>query len=345
MGDIQQHTRDGYRTRGAIVAKSKSMLDILHLVQKIGPLRSTVLVQGESGTGKELVARAIHDSGSRAQRRFVALNCAVIPAPLLESELFGYEKGAFTGADSRRIGYFEAADGGTIFLDEVSEMPLELQVKLLRVLQERCFQRLGGNEEIPTDVRIIASTNRDLAEEVRRGTFRKDLFYRLNVITLSVPPLRERPEDISTLAATFLRRYEREFEKDIRGIAPDVMQLLLEYRWDGNVRELENVMECAVAVAENDEITLADLPLPLRGLSAAAQKKTAFDVKPFTVAKEEFEREYFTVLLRKTNGNVSRAARVASLPRTYLYEKMRKAGIRRNDVVCAEPVHAFPDTV
>ena len=183
--------------RGSIIAKSKAMIDILQLVHKVAPLPSTVLVQGESGTGKELIARSIHANSNRSAHRFVALNCAVIPINLLESELFGHERGSFTGADTRKIGYFEAANGGTIFLDEISEMALELQVKLLRVLQERRFQRVGGTDEIGTDVRVIASTNRDLKEEVRAGRFRSDLFYRINVIAIRVPPLRERAEDIS----------------------------------------------------------------------------------------------------------------------------------------------------
>ena len=314
---------------GDLVAKSKKMLDILQLVAKIAPLRTTVLLQGESGTGKEVLARAIHAGGTRSGKRFVGINCGVIPVNLLESELFGYERGAFTGADGRKIGYFEAASGGTIFLDEISEMQGELQVKLLRVLQERAFNRLGGTEEIPTDVRVIASTNKDLEEEVRQGRFRKDLFYRINVVTISVPPLRERVEDISILAHFFLRRYAQEFQKTVKGIAPAVMDLFLRCRWDGNIRELENAIERAVAVTEGEEIVMRDLPAALRSSAPAADSPWTGQVKPFGEAKEEFEREYLRALIKTAGGNVSQAARLSRIPRPNLYEKLKKLGLSK----------------
>jgi DNA-binding NtrC family response regulator len=313
--------------RGSIVARSKCMLDILHLVDKVAPLPSTVLIQGESGTGKELIARSLHEGSPRASRRFVALNCAVIPVNLLESELFGHERGAFTGADSRKIGYFEAAEGGTIFLDEISEMPAELQVKLLRVLQERSFQRVGGTDEIATDVRIIASTNRRLEEEVRAGRFRKDLFYRINVIVIPVPPLRERTEDIMLLAHHFLRKYAAKFRKEVTAISPRVMEIFLRSAWDGNVRELENVMERAVAVTETAEIRPSDLPEPMRGPRATDAIDPPDAITPFAAAKDEFEKAYLVTLLRLAEGNIARAARMASIPRPNLYEKLKKHGI------------------
>ena len=312
---------------GAIIAKSKKMLDILQLVEKVAPLRSTVLLQGESGTGKEVLARSIHQRSPRAGKRFVAINCGVIPVNLLESELFGYERGAFTGADSRKIGYFEAANGGTIFLDEISEMSAELQVKLLRVLQERSFQRLGGTEEIPNDVRVIASTNRDLEAEVQNGRFRKDLFYRINVITIHVPPLRERQEDISVLAFHFLRRYAQDFQKEVKGIAPEAMNAFLRHRWDGNVRELENVIERAVAVNEGGEVLLKDLPTPFRDLPPGLAIAADSPLRPFSDAKEDFEREYLRSLLSQANGNISQASRLSEIPRPNLYEKLRKHGL------------------
>ncbi len=327
--------------QGSIIARSKCMLDILHLVDKVAPLPSTVLVQGESGTGKELIARSLHAGSPRAANRFVALNCAVIPLNLLESELFGHERGAFTGADSRKIGYFEAAQGGTIFLDEISEMSTELQVKLLRVLQERCFQRVGGTDEIAADVRIIASTNRNLEEEVRAGRFRKDLFYRINVIVIPVPPMRERTEDIMLLAHHFLRKYAEKFRKEVAGISPRVIELFLRFPWEGNVRELENVMERAVAVAESVEIGLNDLPEPMRTLRSPAVAPLPDAMTPFAVAKEEFEKGYLIELLRLSDGNIARAARMASIPRPNLYEKLKKHGLGKT----APPDASLPPPV
>jgi transcriptional regulator with PAS, ATPase and Fis domain len=250
---------------------------------------------------------------------------------LLESDLFGYERGAFMGADSRKIGYFEAAEGGTIFLDEISEMPGELQVKLLRVLQEHSFQRLGGTAEIPNDVRVIASTNRDLEEEVQNGGFRRDLFYRINVITIHVPPLRERVEDISVLAYHFLRRYAQDFQKDVKGIAPEVMNAFLHYRWEGNIRELENAIERAVAVTEGGEILMRDLPAAFRDLSPGIAVSTDNPLRPFAAAKEEFEREYLKALLQQASGNISQASRLSEIPRPNLYEKLKKHGLGKDD--------------
>jgi DNA-binding NtrC family response regulator len=318
LGDAQQ-----------IVARSKAMIDVMTQVAKIAPLRSTVLVQGESGTGKELLARALHDGSPRSDRPFVAINCGVIPLGLLESELFGHERGAFTGAESRRIGYFEAADGGTIFLDEVSETPLDLQVKLLRVLQERTFRRVGGVAEIGTDVRVIVSTNRDLEDEVRAGRFRQDLYYRLAVITVRLPPLRERPEDVSPLALHFLSRCAREFCKPVKGISAPAMEILLRHAWPGNVRELENTIERAVALTDAAEIRPADLAvIPAR--TSAPQVPGPPEGRPprYVDARESFERAYLSSLLTAAGGNIAEASRIAGIARQNLYLKMKRLGLQ-----------------
>ncbi len=310
-----------------LVTNNKKMQQILALISKIAPLPSTVLIQGESGTGKELIARSIHRLSQRQDKRFVAINCGVIPVHLLESELFGYERGAFTGAESRKQGYFEAANGGTIFLDEISEMNVDIQVKLLRVIQERTFHRIGGRDEIKSNVRIITSTNRNLEEEVAEKRFRKDLYYRINVIKITVPPLRERPEDISLLSYYFLKKYANEFAKPVTCIAPAVMDRFLRYRWEGNVRELENTIERAVAVTNSSEISVRDLPpnfsepnLPLPGEP---------ELKPFQLAKQEFEIEYLKHILNRALGNMALASRLSDIPRQNLYNKLKKYGIER----------------
>jgi len=281
-----------------------------------------VLIEGESGTGKELIARAIHHSSSRSRERFVALNCGAIPPNLLESELFGHERGAFTGAVSEKSGYFEAAHGGTIFLDEISEMNMDLQVKLLRVIQERSFTRIGGREEISTDVRILTSTNRNLEEEVARGAFRKDLFYRINVIKIRVPPLRERVEDIPLLSYHFLKKYAQEFGKEMHSISPGVMSSLVRHHWDGNVRELENVIEHAVAMTEGQEIAMSDLPAYLN--RSPGNGSSSQEILPFDEAKRRFEQGYLERALELASGNIARTARMTAIPRQNIYEKIKK---------------------
>jgi len=308
-----------------IIGRSKKMAEIYQLIKKVAPLGSTVLIEGESGTGKELIARAMHENSNRGHKRLVVLNCGAIPANLLESELFGYERGAFTGAISRKDGYFEVADGGTVFLDEISEMSLDLQVKLLRVIQERKFQHVGGTEEIATDVRIIASTNRNLDREVKNNKFRKDLYYRINVIKIHVPPLRERKEDIPILSYHFLKKYTEEFNKRQKSISPKVMSTLMSCRWDGNVRELENVMEHAIAMAEGDEITVSDLPDYLIDSHIDRNKESV--LKPFDVAKRQFEQNYIETALEHAAGNVALASRLTSIPRQNIYEKIKKYSI------------------
>ncbi len=313
------------REEGLIVTRSRNMLSVLELVAKVAPLPSTVLIEGESGTGKELIARALHARSPRARKPFVAINCGVIPVHLLESELFGHERGAFTGAETAKNGYFQAAAGGTLLLDEVSEMGVDLQVKLLRVLQERRFQRVGGTDEIAADVRVLASTNRNLKEEVEAGRFRKDLYYRINVVRITVPPLRERPEDIPLLTYHFLKRCSRDFGKQVSGIHPAVLERLLQHRWDGNVRELENVVERAVAVSEGEELTLNDLPDELGTVTSIVRGVQA--LAPFREAKECFEKEYLVAAIAQARGNVSLAARLTNIPRQNLYDKLEKFGI------------------
>ena len=311
-----------------IITQDPVMRRTTDLIEKIAPLPSTVLIEGESGTGKELIAKEIHRSSQRANKRFVAFNCAVIPEQLLESELFGHEQGAFTGATSRKLGYFEAAQGGTIFLDEIGEMSVDLQAKLLRVLQERTFRRVGGVQEIATDVRVIAATNRDLEREAAGGRFRKDLYYRINVVKIEVPPLRERTQDIPLLAQHFVNKYASEFGKEVTGVDLQVLERFLHYRWDGNVRELQNVIERAVAVTNTREIGVVDLPdqfvaedFPLRSNS---------EFKPYQAAKSDFELEYLTLAMEQADGNIALASRLAGISRQNLYEKLARHGIEQS---------------
>src|SRR5438067_5548789 len=250
--------------RTGIIGESPAIQEVLVKIEQMAPVSATVLVEGESGTGKELVARAIHDLSHRRAKPFIAVNCAAIPETLLESELFGHEKGAFTGAAERRLGRFELADGGTIFLDEVGEMPPATQVKVLRVLEEREFMRVGGTSPISVDVRVVAATNQPLRELVEEGKFRSDLFYRLNVLRIYLPPLRERRDDIPILVRRFIQDYSKQHDRTFHGISAEAMQLLIEYPWPGNVRELRNLIESMVALAPGHEIQPSDLPLQIR---------------------------------------------------------------------------------
>lgn len=311
-----------------ILTRNPAMFRTMELIRRVAPLPSTVLVEGESGTGKELVARAIHASSPRAKKRFVAFNCAVIPEHLLESELFGHEQGAFTGAATRKIGYFEAAEGGTLFLDEIGEMGFDLQAKLLRVLQERTFRRVGGIEEVTADVRVIAATNRNLEKEADAGRFRKDLFYRINVVRVAVPPLRERPQDIPLLCEHFVRHFAQEFSKPVEGISLQVMERFLADRWDGNIRELQNTIEHAVAVSTGPQITLLDLPERFR--SPGFLVREPGELKSFDSARLDFEQEYLKRAMEQTSGNIALASRLAGLSRQSLYEKLARHGIEQS---------------
>ncbi len=307
-----------------IVGKSKPMIEIFKIIKKVAPMNSTVLIEGESGTGKELIARAIHQNSSRASERFIAINCGAIPSELLESELFGYEKGAFTGANHRKKGYFEVANNGTILLDEISELPLSLQVKLLRVLQELSFQRVGGTEEIKIDVRVIASTNKDLEEEVNRGNFRKDLYYRINVIKIKVPPLRERKEDIPLLVDYFIKKYSKEFGKAVKGITRKAMNILMDYDWDGNVRELQNVIQRGIILTDKNVITENEIPEYIFSREKIIKPIFTLNIQSYKEAKNEFERRYFENLLKITNGNILKASKISGIPRQNIYNKLKK---------------------
>lgn len=308
-----------------IIAKSGKMIAIFEMIRKIADTSTTVLIQGESGTGKELVARAIHFNSRRKAGRFVPLNCGGIPDTLLESELFGHTKGAFTGAASAKQGLFQMADKGTVFLDEVATMPLSTQVKLLRVLQEGAFFPVGATSPIEVDVRVLAAANQDLETEVKRGTFRQDLFYRLNVIQVKLPPLRERPEDILLLSHHFLQKYCAEQSKQLEDFSPEAAEYLTRHSWPGNVRELENAIEHAVALCNGPSVKLKDLPNRSRDQSLG-QIPLPLDL-PLKDARDMFERQYIEGLLKITGGNVTKAAAMAGMARQNMQLKLREYGI------------------
>ncbi|HEX7124707.1 MAG TPA: sigma-54 dependent transcriptional regulator [Thermodesulfobacteriota bacterium] len=313
-----------------LAGKSSAIVAVLELVRKAARSEANILVQGESGTGKELIARAIHANSPRSAHAFVPVDCASLPENLLESELFGHERGAFTGAVRSKPGLFEAASGGTLFLDEIGEIPLGLQAKLLRAIQERQVRRVGGTRMIDVDVRVVSATNRDLEAEVAAGRFREDLFYRINVIPIPLPPLRERKGDVALLAYHFLKRYARRSERPLEGIAPETLELLERHSWPGNVRELQNVIERACALAEGPLLTPRDLPEPLRAsrqVRVPADAAPAVD-RPLKAAKAEwirtFEQAYLVELLKQHGGNISQAARAAGIDRKTIHRLMTK---------------------
>jgi two-component system, NtrC family, response regulator AtoC len=308
-----------------IVARSAAMQEVLATVERVAPTHSTVLLGGESGVGKDLIARAIHQHSRRAAGPFVKINCTAIPENLLESELFGYEKGAFTGASASKPGKFELADQGTIFLDEIGDVPGTVQVKLLRVLQEREFERLGGTKTLKVDVRVVAATNQDLRAALEQGTFREDLYYRLNVVPISIPPLREHKEDIPYLADFFLERFARESGKPIEGIAPAAMKLLTDFHWPGNVRELENILERAVVMCAGARIEVEDVRLDVGEAKPAAAGEAPF--LPAGQTLEQFEDQLIQEALRRSNGNKSQAARLLGLSRNALRYRLSKIGV------------------
>jgi two-component system response regulator GlrR len=308
-----------------IIARSQKMQQLLEMVARIAGTDSTVYIHGESGSGKEVIAKAIHLASQRKDKAFVAINCAALPETLLESELFGHDRGAFTGAVRSTKGLFCESDGGTLFLDEIVDMPLTVQAKLLRVLQERQFYPVGGTKSVAVDVRVIVATKRDLAEEVNKGTFREDLFYRVHVIPINLPPLRERKEDIRSLVQYFLAKFSEQMKKNISGISPGAMRRLMDHDWPGNVRELEHSIEFAVAMAQEDMIT-EDFILP----SKARDEKSA-GVMPLKEAKQRFEKDYLLSLLDDCQGNVSKAARIAGKYRADFYELLKKYSIYPSD--------------
>jgi two-component system response regulator AtoC len=295
---------------------------------KAAQYKTTVLLLGDSGTGKELIARAIHFEGERSSLPLVPVNCGGIPETLLESELFGYKRGAFTGADKNKKGLFQEAEGGTIFLDEIGELPLALQVKILRVLQENEIRMVGDSKSTKIDVRVIAATAKDLEEEVRKGTFREDLFYRLNVLTIKIPPLRDRSEDIPLLCEHFIKRFNTTLEKNIKGIAPAAMSRLLEYNWPGNVRELENAIERAAVLAEEDALLLPEhFPVELGKRVQEGQMDEIFDGHSIKAARKRMEKKLITKALKKTGGNRTQAARLLEISHPSLLSKIKTYNI------------------
>jgi len=320
-----------------IIGRSPAMLAVYQLIETIAPTTSTVLITGESGTGKELVARAIHFNSPRKDRPFVAVNCGALPESLLESELFGHVRGAFTGADVNKTGLVEVAEKGTIFLDEIGEMSAPMQVKLLRVLQERKYRRVGGTEETLADIRIIAATNKDLAQLVADGQFREDLFYRINVIPVHLPALRDRQDDVPLLAEHFAAKYTAQLGKDIQGLSPDAMQCLQAYAWPGNIRELENAMERAVALERTARIGASSLPERVRNGNGPAVDVAATPARPeefpdtgFDLEQHvrEIEREYIAEALRRANGVKVRAADLLGMSFRSLRYYMKKYNLR-----------------
>ena len=325
-GDYPFHT---------MVSKSPKIRKLFDLIEQVGPLGSTVLIHGETGTGKEMVAQALHAADTRRAGPFVALNCAVLNDSLLESELFGHEKGSFTGAERRKIGRFEMADGGTLLLDEIGDLSAGLQAKLLRVLQSGTFERVGGTESIHVDVRIVAATHKVLEEEVKKGRFRADLFYRLNVIRIDLPPLRERTEDIPLLAMHFLEKHRSQKGTPVTEMASDGMQALLRHNWPGNVRELENAIKAGIALADGSVLHRDDLPESVAPRTAIAPRSSSLldidrplpDLTNDLIA--QVEREYFVRLLAQYNGNVARCARHSGLSRRSVTQKLQKYGLER----------------
>ena len=323
--------REKLRTRfqmSDIIGKSQPMVELIDMVAMVSPADATILITGESGTGKELIAKSIHMNSRRSENAFVIVNCAALTETLLESELFGHEKGAFTGADRRREGRFMQADNGTLFLDEIGETSHVMQAKLLRVIQEKELQRVGGEETLSVDVRILAATNRDLQQEVSAGNFREDLFYRLNVVTLHVPPLRDRLDDIPLLANFFLEKYSGKNRKQIKGFTPVAMDMLIKYGWPGNVRELENAVERAVILSTGDYVTEKAFPL-----SIVQNYAEDADIRPPSFTHDEprsleaIERQAILDALDACSGNKSEAARVLGINRKTLYAKLKAYGV------------------
>jgi DNA-binding NtrC family response regulator len=315
-----------------IIGKSPAMQVVFETIRRAAASGVDVLIVGETGTGKELVARSIHKRSARHEARFIPIDSGAIPESLGESEFFGHERGAFTGAHERRLGLLEVADGGTVFLDEIVGMPLSLQAKLLRVLQERRFRRVGGKDEIAVDIRVVAAASRDLTAEIRAQRFREDLYYRLNVGHIAIPPLRERVEDIPLLVAYFIDRYRQEMKKPAMELKPEVMEILMAYSWPGNVRELQNVLKRALMMSQGPILSLQDLP---DDIVIHAGDRSAADLSGFFQLREQriaaFEREYLTNLLQFYQGDVSQAAREARIPRGTLYRLLKKHGLAAED--------------
>lgn len=311
-----------------IISSSREMEAVLNTAARVAPSQATALIRGESGTGKELIAKAIHFASTRKDKSFIAVNCAALAENLLESELFGHEKGAFTGADRQRKGRFEMAHGGTLFLDEIGEIPLSTQVKLLRVLQEKSFERVGGSETIKVDVRLIAATNRDLEAMLEERTFRDDLYYRINVISISVPPLREHKSDIHPLIDHFLRKFSTLNKKQVGGISKEAMDLLLKYGYPGNIRELENIIEQAVVLARGEIINSRDLPMNVQGLKNENKKSMDLTTGTFDERVGNFEKQLIQTALAESKGVQTKAADILGMTERHLRYKLQKYGMK-----------------
>lgn len=319
ISDLRSQLESTYRFSN-IIGKSPSMEKVFKLVEAIKDSSTNVLIMGDTGTGKEVIARAIHYTSHRHYKPFVAVNCAAVPHNLLEAEFFGFEKGSFTGAVSRRIGKFEEASGGTLFLDEIGELELSLQAKILRAIQEREIERIGGNKKIKLDIRLIVSTNRDLKKEVQQKKFRADLFYRLNVVKIKLPPLMERKSDIPLLVTHFIDKFSQRENKHISSVSPDVMEIFRKYSWPGNLRELENVMERAVVLSKREVVGVKDIPAEIR--KGAKNYSSANDLKPL----KELEFETIMNAINAFNGNKSKAAQVLGITRKALYSSLKEYG-------------------
>ncbi|MCX5829193.1 MAG: sigma-54 dependent transcriptional regulator, partial [Deltaproteobacteria bacterium] len=323
---LKHELREKGVTTDQIIYRSPKMDNLINMAGRVASSRATILIQGESGTGKELLARLIHHLSPRSTRPMLAVNCGALHENLLESELFGHEKGSFTGAAARRIGRFEEADGGTLFLDEIGELSSTVQVKLLRFLQEREFQRLGGNQTLHSDVRIISATNRDLEGRVKEGAFREDLFYRLNVVTISMPPLRDRKEDVPPLIEHFLQKYAQENGKTITGISSEARDLLMKYDYPGNVRELENILERAVVIGREEVISVEDLPFLEESLSLSDDGKKAEGL--LRGSMEEMERKMIIEAMEKAGDHQTKAAEILGISERMLRYKLKKYGLK-----------------
>lgn len=325
-------TLDERHQLSGIIGQSSAMKACFRMVEKVAPTDSTVLLLGESGTGKELFARAIHQHSNRREEKFMAVNCGALPRDLIESELFGHEKGSFSGAHKRKIGLMESAHKGTVFLDEIGDLPIELQVKLLRVLESHEVRRVGSVEPIIIDVRVVAATNRDLQEDVQNGTFREDLFFRLSIVDLRIPPLRERKDDMPILINHFINRFNQKMSRSVTGISEEVMRAFMQHHWPGNVRELENVVQRCMVLRDAGEIQMEDLPSTIK---AAQEGCVELDVDlkelTFQEAKEVFEKRYLKQLLELNEGNVTQSAQVADISRRHLQELMKKYDLRTKE--------------
>ncbi len=331
VATVKDVTDEASPRKREVVAESPAMREVMHFVRRVAATEATaILLEGENGTGKDLIAKTLHYQSMRQAEPFIAINCAAIPETLLESELFGYEKGAFTDARSQKKGIFELADKGTLFLDEIGEIPLRLQAKLLRVLEEQTFRRLGGLKDINLNVRVIAATNKNLREAVKEGAFRQDLYYRLNVIQIIIPPLRNRPEDILPLTKFFIEHYNRKFQRSVEGVSPEAVRLLLAHDWPGNVRELRNAVERAMILEESSLLTASSLPITIRNLEgrgdATPRPRIVFPEEGLSLV--ENERMLVAQALEKTGGNQTQAAHLLRITRDTLRYKMKKFNLR-----------------